>query len=164
MDCIEQNFEKYQFTGQYQMAVKNWQNENICELEAIFMQYIKKVYMTFDVKKKNSSSFIVDEAMKLINENCSDKNFSLTYVSDILGISYGYLSGIFKQEIGKKFSECLIEKRMQKAKALLLTRKYKVYEIADLCGYGNERYFSDSFKKHYGQSPTDLQMVMYNER
>lgn len=164
MDCIEQNYEKYQFTGQYQMAVKNYQNENLAELESVFMQYIRKVYMTFDEKKKNSSSHIVDEAMKLIDKHCSDKNFSLTYVSDILGISYGYLSGIFKQEIGKKFSECLIEKRMQKAKALLLTRKYKIYEIADLCGYGNERYFSDSFKKYYGQSPTELQMVMYHEK
>lgn len=164
MDCIEQNFEKYQFTGQFQMAVKNWQNENIVELETVFKQYIEKVYMTFEVKKQNSSSHIVDEAMKLIDKHCDDRNFSLTYVSDILGISYGYLSGIFKQEIGKKFSECLIEKRMQKAKALLLTHKYKIYEIADLCGYGNERYFSDSFKKYYGQSPTDLQMVMYHEK
>ena len=164
MDCIELNFEKYQFTGQYQMAVKNWQNESIAELEVVFKQYIEKVYMTFDEKKKNSSTYIVEEAMKLIDTYCSDKNFSLTYVSETLGISYGYLSGIFKQEIGKKFSECLIEKRMQKAKALLLTRKYKIYEIADLCGYGNERYFSDSFKKYYGQSPTDLQMIVYHEK
>ena len=164
MDCIELNFEKYQFTGQYQMAVKNWQNESIAELEVVFKQYIEKVYMTFDEKKKNSSTYIVEEAMKLIDTYCSDKNFSLTYVSETLGISYGYLSGIFKQEIGKKFSECLIEKRMQKAKVLLLTRKYKIYEIADLCGYGNERYFSDSFKKYYGQSPTDLQMIVYHEK
>jgi len=45
--------------------------------------------------------------------------------------------------------------RMENARQLLLSRQHKVYEISELVGYSNPRYFTDSFKKYYHCSPTD---------
>ena len=159
MDCLEQHFEKYLFTGHYQNAVKNCQSERIDDLKGIFFQYMKKVFQTFEEKKLSTSGQLIEKTKTLINENFSNKNFSLTAASDHLQISYGYLSGIFRQETGESFSGYLIKARMQKAAELIKKRELKIYEVAESCGYGNYRYFSDSFRKYWGMTPSEYQTV-----
>lgn len=44
---------------------------------------------------------------------------------------------------------------MEAARELLISRKYKIYEIADMVGYSSPRYFTDAFKKFFGISPLD---------
>ncbi len=157
MDCLEQYFEKYKFTGVYQKAVKDSSSSDINELQRIFSQYLLKVYMTFEEKKKTSSEIIISNALKMIKENLGNKNFSLTNLADELKLSYGYLSSIFKQETGINFSEYITRERMLKAKEMLVDHKYKLYEIADSCGYSNYRYFSECFKKYWNSSPSEYQ-------
>ncbi|MFA6775818.1 MAG: helix-turn-helix transcriptional regulator, partial [Sphaerochaetaceae bacterium] len=89
----------------------------------------------------------------------SDKNMSLTTISLELQISYGYLSGVFKREEGQSFSSYLVKRRMEKAAELLSRHDMKLYEVADACGYGNYRYFSDSFRKYWGRIPSEFQGV-----
>ena len=48
----------------------------------------------------------------------------------------------------------IIAERIKKAKQLLCETDYPIAEIAPLCGYENEYYFSNSFKKHTGKSPS----------
>ena len=72
-----------------------------------------------------------------------------------LGVSYGYLSTIFVKNTGKSFKTCLVEVRMEAARELLISIKYKIYEIADMVGYSSPRYFTDAFKKFFGISPLD---------
>ncbi len=43
--------------------------------------------------------------------------------------------------------------RVEKAKELLITNRYKVSEIAEMCGFENVYYFSNVFKKQVGVSP-----------
>lgn len=50
----------------------------------------------------------------------------------------------------------LIKVRMENAKSLLLTNKYKIKEIAKNVGYANQLYFSNEFKKYYGVYPTEM--------
>lgn len=157
MDCLEQQFEKYHFTGHFQDAVKNCQSNRIEELQSIFSQYMGKVYQTFEVKKLSTSGQLIEKAKAIIHENYSNKNFSLTSASDHLQISYGYLSGIFRQETGESFSGFLIKVRMHKAAELIKKRELRIYEVAEACGYGNDRYFSDSFRKYWGMTPSEYQ-------
>jgi len=42
---------------------------------------------------------------------------------------------------------------MGKAAEFLCNSRYKVYEIAGMVGYTDERYFSKVFKKQYGIIP-----------
>ena len=45
--------------------------------------------------------------------------------------------------------------RMDKAKGLL-KKGYKVYEVSEMVGYNNHRYFTDNFKKYTGETPKKL--------
>lgn len=46
--------------------------------------------------------------------------------------------------------------RMDKAKGLL-KKGYKVYEVSEMVGYNNYRYFTDIFKKYTGETPKNYQ-------
>lgn len=48
----------------------------------------------------------------------------------------------------------IIAKRIQTAKRLLCETDRPISEIAELCGYENEFYFSNSFKKNTGEAPS----------
>ena len=54
----------------------------------------------------------------------------------------------------------IIEKRIQKAKRLLCTTDSPLAEVAELCGYENEYYFSNSFKKNTGEAPSTYRNSM----
>ncbi|QQO09378.1 response regulator transcription factor [Breznakiella homolactica] len=159
MDRLEENFKSYKFTGKYQQAVKDFPRnpeENSLEtLRECFMQYLKKVFMTFDEKKQSGTAATVSRAKELISRNFQDKNFSLSAAAESLRVSYGYLSGIFKQETGSGFTDYLTEVRMKKAADLISAGDIRIYEAADRCGYTNYRYFTDIFKKYWGVPPSE---------
>lgn len=49
---------------------------------------------------------------------------------------------------------------MQKAKELLKTTTFKIYEIAEMVGYRNVESFNRVFKKYYGISPLQYRKTM----
>ncbi len=54
------------------------------------------------------------------------------------------------------FIQFLTEVRMEKAMEYILDTDMKNFEIAEKIGYAEANYFSYSFKKFYGQSPTAM--------
>lgn len=95
------------------------------------------------------------ESAKSIVEIHYANNITLAGVSEIIGLAPTYLSAIFKEEAGMTFTEYLIEVRIKKAKELLKTKSYKVYQIAEKVGYSDSRYFSEVFKKKVGVTPKE---------
>ena len=49
-----------------------------------------------------------------------------------------------------------IKRRMGKAIRLLSKNRLSVKEIAGLCGFSDEKYFSRAFKRMYGYPPSKL--------
>lgn len=49
---------------------------------------------------------------------------------------------------------------MEKAKELILNNDYKIYEVAEKTGFGdNTQYFSQVFKKYTGNTPSDYKKL-----
>lgn len=101
----------------------------------------------------------IREAIKYIQENYH-KDVNIETVSKILYVSPSYLMALFKNEVGKTFIECLTDYRIQKAKELLINSSYKIYEISEMVGYKDFRYFSQLFKKATSYSPKDYRMLV----
>ena len=70
------------------------------------------------------------------------------------GLSYVQFLRRFKGFVGMTPSDYIISLRLQKAKAMLADTALPVKEIAFSCGFENEYYFSNFFKKHTHLSPT----------
>ena len=97
------------------------------------------------------------EAMDYIAGNCADPGLSVGQVAASLGLSEGHLSHLFKKETDCTVGSYLTRCRMQKAMALLKKGKLRVYEVAEAVGYKDITYFSGTFKKLTGMSPTEYQ-------
>lgn len=142
----------------------NWYHELFETFQYQDLPTIRKELFIFCVSimtdiqqtRKEQSNSLVAKSLRYLEENFSDPELSLKSVSQYLSVSSSYFSAIFKKEVGKSFIEMLTEMKMNKAKDLVLTTNEKMFEIASQCGYIDQHYFSYSFKKHFGVSPTKM--------
>lgn len=125
------------------------------QLQKLFRQDMDEICKALWENSDSMKNLLVLKAKTMIENEFADENLSLASVANRLNISYGYLSTIFTKIVGVSFKTYLADVRMQKARTLLLSRNYRIYEIAELVGYRNPRYFTDVFKKYYHLSPVD---------
>lgn len=81
---------------------------------------------------------------------------TLTDVARHVHCNATYLSHLFKEVAGYSFVQYLTICRIAKAKQLLQNPKLKVYEVGELVGFPNPRYFSEIFKKYTTYSPYEF--------
>ena len=105
--------------------------------------------------QKPTSNLLILRAKEYIDLNYRRK-FTLKDVATELYISPNYLSDLFKKHTGLKFSDYLMEVRMEKSKQYLLDVHYKVSDISSLVGFSDARYFSSAFRKKYQMTPMEF--------
>lgn len=123
------------------------------DLISIIKEFAHAVASDTNNLRKESLNNIISKAIHYIKSNYT-KSITLNDISKHVNVSTYYLSRMFKKEIGKNFSEYLIEFRMNKAKEFLKNPEFKLYEIADMIGINDSHYFSRLFKKNFGITPT----------
>ena len=94
----------------------------------------------------------IAEVIQYIHENFAH-DISLSDVSQFFSMSELYLGQLFKKETGVYFKQYLTAFRMTRAKELLLSGQFKVYEVCELVGLQNVQYFTNVFKRYTGISP-----------
>ena len=107
--------------------------------------------------RAGAKSRYVQEAMDYIAGNCADPGLSVGQVAASLGLSEGHLSHTFKKETGSTLLGYLTRYRVHKAAELLKDGRMKVYEVAEQVGYRDIGYFSNTFKKITGKTPSEYQ-------
>lgn len=110
------------------------------------------------VPRKGDKSRYVLEAMDYISRHYNEPDISVGTVAQSLNISEGYLSHTFKKETDYTLLNYLTRYRIHKAMELLKDCRVKVYEVADRVGYRDIAYFSATFKKYTGISPSEYQL------
>lgn len=129
------------------------------EIEKV-LEKITTVDTQDNIAKNNYKELI----QNIIEESYTDSQFTLSVLSEKLDLSSGYLSIMFKKNFGIPFQDYLLQKRMEKAKLLLLTTELKNYEIAEQVGFEDVNYFITKFKKYYQITPKQYrEMVLKNE-
>lgn len=98
----------------------------------------------------------IEKAVRFIQENFTS-SITLSDIAKLNSVSPEHLSREFKKETGFGFNEYLNMLRLQKAEALLKTKRgLSVSDIAYSCGFNDSNYFSDKFKREYGYPPSAL--------
>ena len=111
-----------------------------------------------ELKKGDKSKYVL-EAMAYIGENYHEPNIGVAAIAQHLGISEGHLSHTFKKETDYTLLNYLTRYRIHRAMELLRDCRLKVYEVAEQVGYRDIAYFSATFKKLVGMSPSEYQDV-----
>ena len=129
------------------------------EIEKV-LEKITTVDTQDNIAKNNYKELI----QNIIEESYTDSQFTLSVLSEKLDLSSGYISIMFKKNFGIPFQDYLLQKRMEKAKLLLLTTELKNYEIAEQVGFEDVNYFITKFKKYYQITPKQYrETVLKNE-
>lgn len=81
---------------------------------------------------------------------------SLKDISSRFSYHPNYISALLRRELGRTFSEILLELRMEKAITLLRGTDLSIEEIAYMLGYSNSSNFYKAFREYYHQSPRDF--------
>ena len=104
----------------------------------------------FEQEKSN-----IKKIKDYIDINFANQDLSLQTLSENLLYSPKYISTIFKKYYKISFKAYLNMFRVQNACALIEKENYCVKEIAFLCGFNDPLYFSKTFKKVTGITPSE---------
>jgi AraC-like DNA-binding protein len=102
----------------------------------------------------NSKSFksLANSEEYMFNHYC-DYKFNFTEFVNLSGLSYSYFKKLFVRKYGVPPVKYINRLKINRACELLQTNKFRVGEIAEICGFENTYYFSSVFKNIIGVSP-----------
>ncbi len=145
----------YQFDARTEYLPIVMETESIDKLKRWFVEKMANACRNIATKREERSSSVVEKAKEYIA--CYyNKDVSLDDVSREVNISSYYFSKIFKEETGQNFIEYLTNIRIEKAKELLKDSECTMKQICTMVGYSDPNYFSRSFKKKVGVTPTEF--------
>jgi len=133
--------------------------QNNEDLFTSFNIFIEKVASLYNQEDHSYRSEVISRMQEIIDNRLHD-NITLESIASEMFFTPSYLSRLFKKEIGKNFSDYLIERRLEKAKILLLSTNQTIDNIAEEIGYENANSFRRLFKSKIGMSATKYRSYM----
>lgn len=135
-----------------QLEYKNFQN-----LEFSVSQLLSKIIKPLKNMKYYNNSSLIKKSMNFIEKNYM-KPISLNTLADELNVSPFYISKLFSKELGRNFTDVINNIRINQAKRLI-RNDCPFKEVASLVGFGSQSYFTKTFRKIVGMSPTDYRKL-----
>ena len=114
----------------------------------VVSHFIDNVFSTI----YSGRSLIIINAIKHINTNYMTK-LSLKSLAALLHVNESYLSKLFKQEMGKNFTDYLNEIRINKSLSLIRDTDNSLLDIAISVGFEDQSYYTKIFRKVMGLTP-----------
>lgn len=124
------------------------------ELHQWMLEFCSKVRQKMNFSTESYHAQICSQVRNFIDLNYSDNNLGLSDLSKTIGISSAYLSALYKKVTGQNINDTITDCRIGHACQLLRETEIPLKDISTQCGYSNQYYFSSSFKKKMGMSPS----------
>lgn len=124
-------------------------------LEFLFRQNYKKIYP--DSHSFTEPEKLVEDIKKYIEMNFT-KEININDIAVHFSITPAYLSRIFKKYADVRPIDYLTNCRISHACHYFSHSQLSVKDVAQLCGYSNQYYFSKAFKQETQLSPTEYRI------
>jgi len=103
--------------------------------------------------EKRGQQAALQRTIKYVRQQIANPDLNLTDAASAAFLSANYLSHLLRKNIGKTFSELVLDQRMELARTRLLNSSESIGNIARDCGYLDEAYFSRRFRQAHGMPP-----------
>lgn len=110
---------------------------------------LAKCYM----KQNDTDDDKITKIIHFIEQNYSNPDLNVTYISDKFNISINHLSRYFKAKTGEGLAKYILNYRCQKAADYIKNTDYSIAKISELCGIETTGSFIRAFKRIYNITP-----------
>jgi AraC-like DNA-binding protein/ligand-binding sensor protein len=117
-------------------------------LSNVLLRFTSAVFDTSMIKHSD----IIKKIIQYIRENYMRK-ISLNNISDSVNFSVSYICKLFKDEMNINLTNYINHVRVENSKILLARKETTLSDVAFLCGFDDQSYFSKVFKKSTGTTP-----------
>lgn len=147
----------YTLNDYYMQMIEDSKNiaETSTACNTLMEDYVQRVQQE---KAKNDISGQIRSACDYIAIHIKEK-LSIPQLAAQVGYTEYYFSHKFKSEVGCSVADYIKREKIRQAKILLAGTKMSIQEISDELAFGSRSYFSSSFQKETGMSPSE-----YRER
>lgn len=117
---------------------------------------INKISTGIDTSVTNRGvNKVAREALEYINENYRS-DCSLKTIADATNVSPNYIHTLFTQSFGLSPYEYTMQKRVDKAKKMIVIGESSLFDIATELGFCSQSHFGRVFKKYTGITPAQF--------
>lgn len=99
---------------------------------------------------------LIEKAIKIVEENIADPNFTVESLSESLGLSRSHLYKKLMFITGKGPAEFIRIIRLKRGRQLLEKSQMQIAEIAYAVGFNSPKRFTQNFKNEFGMSPSEF--------
>lgn len=124
-------------------------NRYLCEI-------FRDIEENYSQQRENRLAQILKRAKEYIDENYTDSGLSVGQIAELVGIHQSTLSTMFKRSYGETVVNYIRNKRVDKAKELLICQKNNLNVIATEAGFGSLNTMYRAFKSKEGLPPGKL--------
>lgn len=143
----------YTLNDYYMQMIEECKNiaETSTTCSTLMEDYVQRVQQE---KAKNDISGQIRSVCEYISIHIKEK-LSIPQLAKQAGYTEYYFSHKFKNEIGCSVADYIKREKIMQAKLLLAGTKMSIQEISDELSFGSRSYFSSSFQKEVGFSPSE---------
>lgn len=98
----------------------------------------------------------LEKAKEYVSGHLTER-IMLSDVASHVNVSPSYLSSVFKKTHHQNFIDYINSRKMELACSMIRENQYRIYEICYQLGYENPYYFTRTFRRHIGMTPSEYQ-------
>ena len=132
----------------------------IVRLLTFFAEQLSALINQIVLEQQNVEPPLVQKAREYIANNKTE-SLSLAAVAKAAGASVFHFCKVFKKSTGLKFTDYVARVRLEDARTQLLSPGRRVNEIAYDVGFQSLTQFNRTFKRVFGQSPSEFRAQLH---
>ncbi len=139
-----------------------WESVTGCAtLSHLHQLLTDKVRLYFErLSQGSGENPVVFQVKEFLHKNYPIPTLSVPDVSQYVRLSSSYVCTLFKNETGQTLNQYLTDYRIKMSKQLLGDPRFKIADISSKVGYSDGNYYSKTFKKIVGLSPSEYREKM----
>jgi len=110
-------------------------------------------HLAEDTPRGRLAPWQVKRALRFIDEN-ADRRFHVREIAVAVRLSPSYFSHAFKDSFGRAAKAYIIERRLERAKRMMIETSDSLAQIAAACGFADQAHFSRTFNTWVGDTPS----------
>ena len=140
--------------------------QNIFKHQQQLKEYYAKNYFadSTELSSNEHDNKLLKKIIEIIEANIDQSEMDVNYIASELSMSRSKLYTKIKSLTDKSIVEFILSYRMRKAARLIIEEDMTMREIMSQIGIESQSYFTNSFKKEFGETPTNFASKHKNKK